>query len=63
MKLHINGEQKDIDVQTIQHVIDSFELKNVVVEHNKNIVKKESFQTTKLKENDVLEIVSLVGGG
>lgn len=37
--------------------------KRVAVEHNHRIVPKEAFDTTGVKEGDVIEILSFVGGG
>jgi len=35
----------------------------IVIEHNRNIVLKEMWQGTFLKDEDNIEIVSFVGGG
>lgn len=39
------------------------ELKTIVVEYNYNILSKEEWGTTVIKENDKIEILSFVRGG
>lgn len=62
MKLTINGEESDLDVQTLGDVLQHFQLDRakVAVELNKQIQKEMS---AALHENDTIEIVSVVGGG
>ncbi|MBS3106504.1 sulfur carrier protein ThiS [Candidatus Woesearchaeota archaeon] len=65
MKLRINGEERTLAAKTVADVIDHLQLKpeQVVVELNKNIVKREEYGKTDVKDGDTLEIVTLVGGG
>ncbi|MCH8066951.1 MAG: sulfur carrier protein ThiS [Nanoarchaeota archaeon] len=65
MKLIINGQEKELDCARISELLDALDLKMdvVAVELNKNIVHRENFENTKLKDNDKLEIVTAVGGG
>ena len=65
MKLIINGNEKDLECEKISDLLNSLNLeKNVVaVELNSNIVHRQEFEKTGLKDNDVLEIVTVVGGG
>ncbi|MAE43252.1 thiamine biosynthesis protein ThiS [Candidatus Woesearchaeota archaeon] len=65
MKLIINGEEKDFDCETVSNLLNNLKLKKdiVAVELNKNIVHRENFDDTKLRDNDKLEIVTVVGGG
>jgi len=62
----VNGKQETIGPGTT--VRDYLTLKGtdpavVVVEINRTIVKKESFGTTALRDNDAVEILRFVGGG
>lgn len=64
--IKINGEDKFIPQNiSILKLIESFKINKdrVVIELNKNILKKDLFSSTLLSENDELEIVTFVGGG
>ena len=65
MELIINGEKRELECNDIIDLLDSLELNKdiVAVELNKNIVHRDKFNNTKLKNNDILEIVKVVGGG
>ncbi|MDP6139206.1 MAG: sulfur carrier protein ThiS [Candidatus Woesearchaeota archaeon] len=65
MELIINGEKRELECNNIVDLLDSLKLNNdtVAVELNKNVVHREKFDNTKLKNNDILEIVKVVGGG
>ena len=64
--IKINGEDKSIPRNiSILKLIESLKINKdrVVIELNKNILKKDLFDSTLLSENDQLEIVTFVGGG
>ena len=69
MNLLINGEPKLIPanekVSSLLFVIENLGLnpKLIVVEFNGEIVNSQSFGTQKVHEGDILEIVTIVGGG
>ena len=65
MELIINGEKKEFNCGRVSDLLNILSLEKdiVAVELNKNIIHRENFDKTKLKENDVLEIVRVVGGG
>jgi sulfur carrier protein len=66
MKIHINGEQKEIaDDLNIARLLDELEIRpgRVVVELNHTIISREAQESTSLRDGDVLEIVHFVGGG
>jgi sulfur carrier protein len=66
MKIHINGEEKEIgNGLNIAALLDELEIRpgRVVVELNRTIISRETQRSTSLKEGDVLEIVQFVGGG
>ena len=66
MKIVINGQnhEKPADI-TVAELIGGLELEatRVAVELNKQLVRRGDFGSTQLADGDVLEIVTLVGGG
>jgi sulfur carrier protein len=65
MKLIINGKEKELKCSKVSDLLSDLGLDKdtVAVELNKNIVHRQDFDNTKLKDNDKLEIVKVVGGG
>ena len=66
MLIKINGENKFIPQSiSILKLLETLNINKdrVVIELNKKIVSKSTFQDTILTENDELEIVTFVGGG
>ncbi len=69
MNLTVNGESKAIDtpseISNLDFVIDAlgFNPKLVVVEFNGKILTPELWGKQAVKDNDILEIVTIVGGG
>jgi thiamine biosynthesis protein ThiS len=72
MKLHINGEESTFaDAEsgsafcTLSALIESLDMKpdRVAVELNRNIVPRDRWTQTQLRDGDRLEIVHFVGGG
>jgi thiamine biosynthesis protein ThiS len=71
MNLHINGEESAFDAEpggdpfTLASLIESLNMKpdRVAVELNRDIVPRERWPQTPLKDGDHLEIVHFVGGG
>ncbi len=66
MKIKLNGEEKDIaGGLNIAGLLSALNLKigAVAVERNGEIVRRPDYESAALKENDIVEIVHLVGGG
>ena len=66
MILTLNGKQESIDRPlSLDALVAAKGLcpDKVVVEHNFSIVSKEDWPTIMLKDQDMIEIVSFVGGG
>lgn len=67
MKLFINGkeEQASVDLTVIQLLKEkNVEMPDMVtVELNGKILKREQFETIKVKENDKVEFLYFMGGG
>ncbi len=62
----MNGRDTDVDPETtIGRVVDSIvpDRSRVAVERNKEIVPRATYDTTPLAEGDVIEVVTLAGGG
>jgi sulfur carrier protein len=66
MKLIINGkdciEQENILLSTLIKKSD-LNPKNIIVQVDQEIIKKDLFTTLTLQENSVIEILAIVGGG
>ncbi|WP_066049079.1 sulfur carrier protein ThiS [Robertmurraya korlensis] len=67
MSVFVNGKEIVISTgkNTILSLIESYELnpKLVIVERNKEIIEKDNYKSTILKQGDHIEIVHFVGGG
>jgi thiamine biosynthesis protein ThiS len=66
MKIQINGESKDVGSHlTLAALIETLGMKSdrVAVELNRDIVPRDRWAATELREGDRLEIVHFVGGG
>lgn len=66
MFITLNGKKEELkNEMTIALFLKSkgMDLDKVIVEVNCKIVKKNNWSSTKLNENDSIEIVSFVGGG
>jgi sulfur carrier protein len=66
MKIHVNGEEKEITHgMSVAHLLDELQIRpgRVVVELNRAIVSREAHESTSLKEGDMVEVVHFVGGG
>ncbi len=61
----INGKEITAEGKTIAQVLRerTVDLSNVAVEKNGQIVPKSQYESVQLTAEDVLEIVSFVGGG
>jgi thiamine biosynthesis protein ThiS len=68
MKVKINGEEKVFDEELtlkelVEKELNSDEPKGVAAALNYNIVPKQKWNETKIKDNDEIEIVHAVQGG
>ena len=61
----INGKQYEYKDVTVEELIKKLNLdeNKIVVEVNLNIIPKEEFKITTLREEDKVEIVAFIGGG
>ena len=67
MTIYVNGKETSLGTgtNTIMTLIESYELNPmvVIVERNKGIVAKDSYDSTILEHGDHIELVHFVGGG
>jgi len=65
MKLTINGEHREVAATTVLGLLEELGLNPVaiMVELNKAIVDRTGYSETILAEDDLLELVRIVGGG
>lgn len=66
MRIHINGELREIKEQTsLPELIATLKLKSeqVAIELNQKVVRRAQWESTVLQANDRVEIVHFVGGG
>jgi sulfur carrier protein len=66
MTLLINGQERVLEnVKTLADVVSHFGLNEriIVIEHNLNIVPRDQYAATQVKDGDKIEIVHFVGGG
>jgi len=63
--VNVNGTEIDVAGKTVAEylALADYDLKRVAVECNGNIIPKDLYQETILKNGDSLEVVSFVGGG
>ncbi len=67
IKVTVNAQEKEfIPTSTINDVVESLNIKTnsmFVVEKNLEIVPKDAYESTVLKDGDTIEIVGFFGGG
>ena len=66
MEILINGESREVPLAiSLQDLLRLLELKEdrVAVELNRDIVRRDRWPETRLRDQDRLEIVQFVGGG
>ena len=65
LMVHINGKDENAAGMTIQKYLDEndYIVTHIAVECNEKIVDKSDYSSYVLKDNDIVEIVSFVGGG
>lgn len=66
MKIKINGKEQTINNHPNLHALITHLTPNanrVIAELNGNIIKSAAWQETTVKDGDVLELVTFVGGG
>lgn len=66
MKVHINGETKEIQTEiSLSELLERLALPNerIAIELNKSVVRRRDWGNIQIKDDDKIEIVHFVGGG
>ncbi len=66
MKIKLNGKEYELEREmTVSDLLKKLDIhpQSVAVEVNLNIIKKQYYDKTVIKDGDQVEIVSFVGGG
>jgi len=66
MRVRVNGEEHDVpEGATVADLVERLGLEptRIAVERNKRLVRRADYAATALADGDVVEIVTLVGGG
>ena len=66
MTIFINGEARELDgVSTLAGLLDSLDLpkQRVAIELNREVIRKQDWESTSVADNDKVEVVHFVGGG
>jgi len=65
MKIIMNGKETEVQSQTLRNLVDELGLApdSLIVEKNRQLVKRESWAETTLQQGDRLELLNFVGGG
>jgi sulfur carrier protein len=62
----LNGEKKKIESEvTLDRLLDLFSLprKRVAVELNKQVIRRQYWESTSVSDSDTIEVIHFVGGG
>ncbi len=66
MQIKINGKERTIsDSATVTAMLKELNINNpmIIIELNRNVIKKNEYNNTILSPNDTVEIITLMGGG
>lgn len=66
IRIMLNGEEREVSAgRTVGQLLADLELhpRMIVVEHNREILDRERYDETEVREGDTLELVHFVGGG
>lgn len=65
IRIFVNGEARHVIARSLRELLDDLNLdaRMVVVEHNREIVRRAELEKTELREGDKVELVHFVGGG
>ena len=66
MTIFINGEARELEgVSTLAGLLDALDLpkQRVAIELNKQVIRKQDWDSTEVADRDKVEVVHFVGGG
>ncbi len=63
--VQINGKNEDIAGKNLRDYLHAanYDTRIIVVEINEKIIEKEQYQNTIIKDGDIIEIITFMGGG
>jgi thiamine biosynthesis protein ThiS len=66
VRIRVNGEAREVaEATTLADLLVELKMPaaRVAVERNREVVRRDAYAATRLRDGDILEIVQLVGGG
>ena len=66
IRVHVNGKEREVQAGlSVHELVESFDLNPllIVVELNREILKRDEFKDVQVSEGDAVELVHFVGGG
>ncbi|MDQ6967357.1 MAG: sulfur carrier protein ThiS [Mariprofundaceae bacterium] len=65
MQIQLNGEDTQVSAGNLTELVVELGLEQrmIAIERNMEVVPKSEYATTKLEENDRIELVHMIGGG
>ncbi len=66
IQVHVNGKEREVQSGlSVHELVESFDLNPllIVVELNREILRRDQFRDTQVSEGDAVELVHFVGGG
>jgi sulfur carrier protein len=65
MNLVINGQHREVSAQTAADLLNELDIKRerVAVVINESVVRRAELEQTNLTDGDMIEIITMVGGG
>ena len=61
----VNGEKKECTGQTLTQLIEDmgYDIRHIAAEVNEAIISKDNYASTVINDDDIVEIVTFMGGG
>ena len=65
MRIHLNGKELETSSTTLSQLIaeNGLETRSLIAELNLSIIKEQDWPTTRLSDDDRIELLNFVGGG
>jgi len=65
MLIKFNGTLEEVEAKSLADLVKEKNINcaRVVIEHNLNIIDKDKLADVTLQDNDVIEVLSFIGGG
>ena len=66
MTIFINGKARELDgISTLAALLDALDLpkQRIAIELNRQVIRKQEWESTQVSDDDKIEVVHFVGGG